>query len=270
MSSFESLVKSINQLPTLPESVQKIQTLYAQGNPDTKILVKLIESDPVLTADVLSKINAPCYSFSRQVVSIMQAVTLVGVAVIRGFVLASAMNSSFKIDMSAYNISNETFSDICNLQSVLMFQWYMSVDIEHVRFLAPVAFLMEMGKVLIATEVNHSEYLETFQDEIKDKSKLNKTEVLFTDMTSAEVASLLFEHWCFDESFTITMKYLDNAAEAPYDVKPYINALNVVREAVNVHNQLTDESIELAASLVEELGLNRERFIKTAKRLQNS
>ena len=77
MSSFASLVKHIEELPPLPESVQHIQALYAQGNPDTKELVSLIESDPILTADILAKVNAPCYVFS-----IMQAVTLMGAATI--------------------------------------------------------------------------------------------------------------------------------------------------------------------------------------------
>jgi len=266
--SFESLIKYIEELPPLPESVQKIQSLYSQGNPNTKELVCLIESDPVLTADILAKVNAPCYSFSRQVVSIMQAVTLMGVATIRGFVLSSAMNRSFSIDMKPYNISNETFSQVCNLQSALMFQWYMGVDIEQVKFLAPVAFLMEMGKVIIATEVNNSDYLELFQDEIDNADEEIAVERMFTDMTSAEVASLLFKHWYFDDSFITAMQYMDNVENAPEDVKPYINALNVVRKAINLNEQLSDDSIKDAAQFVEELGLNKERFIKTAIRLK--
>lgn len=267
---FESLVKYIEELPPLPESVQKIQALYAQGNPDTKELVSLIESDPVLTADILAKVNAPCYVFSKQVVSIMQAVTLMGAATIRGFVLSSAMNQSFKIDMAPYNISNETFSKVCNLQSALMFQWYMSVDIEQVKFLAPVAFLMEIGKVVIAIEVNNSDYIQLFQDEIKNSDTAKEAEMVFTDMTSTQVASKLFEHWYFDASFVQAMQYMDDLDNAPLDVKIYIDALNVVRKAVNINYQLTDESIEDAANLVDKLGLNKERFIKTAKRLQES
>ena len=180
------------------------------------------------------------------------------------------MNQSFEIDMCPYNISNETFSKVCNLQSALMFQWYMSVDIEQVKSLAPVAFLMEMGKIVISMEVNNSDYIQMFQDELKKSETAKEAEMIFTDMTSAQVASLLFEHWNFDESFIIAMKYMDNIKEAPEDVKSYINALNVVRKAVNINNQLTDESIEAAADLVEKLELNKERFIKTAKRLQES
>ncbi len=270
MSSFESLVDYIEELPPLPESVQKIQALYAKGDPEIPELVRLIESDPILTADILARVNAPLYSFSKHIVSVMQAITLFGTSSIRGFVLSSAMNRSFEIDMQPYNISNENFSKICSLQATLMFQWYMGVDIEHVKFLVPVAFLMEMGKVVIATEVNNSDYIELFQDELKNAETVETAEKLFTDMTSAEVGSLLFRHWYFDESFVMAMKYLDTREKAPAEVKRYIDALNVVRKAVNVKEQLSDNSIEEAAQIVKGLGLNEERFIHTAKRLQQN
>jgi len=151
-----------------------------------------------------------------------------------------------------------------------MFQWYMSVNIDEVKLLAPVAFLMEMGKVVIATEVNNSDYLKLFQDEIKKTDGIKAAEILFTDMTSTQVASKLFEHWYFDETFIVTMKYIDDIENAPDHVKSYINALNVIKKAVNINTQLTDESIIEAANFVEELGLNKDRFIKTAKRLQES
>ena len=268
MSSFESLVGYINNLPPLPESVQKIQALYSQDDLEVSKLVKLIESDPILTADILARVNSPLYSFSKNIVSINQAVTLFGLATIRGFVLSSAMNQTLELDMRPYNISNDEFSKVCNLQSALMFQWYLSVDIEHVKFLAPIAFLMEVGKVIISTEVNHSAYTKLFQDELKQTERVQDVEGMFTDMTSAKIGALLFEHWYFDESFIVTMQYLDDIENAPEHVKVYINALNVVRTAVSINDQLTDSSIEAARQMVKELGLNEERFIKTAMRLQ--
>jgi len=265
---FESLINLINTLPPLPESVQKIESLYIQDEVEVGTLVKLIESDPILTADILARVNSPLYSFSKNIVSINQAVTLFGLSSIRGFVLSSAMNRSLELDMRAYNISNDEFSNICNLQAALMFQWYMGVDIEHVKFLAPIAFLMEMGKVIIATEVNHSAYTTLFQDELKKSKEIKDVEMMFTDMTSAKIGALLFEHWYFDESFIVTMHYLDEIENAPVDVQMFINALNVVRRAVNINEQLSDTSTKAAAEMVRELGLDADRFIKTAKRLQ--
>jgi HD-like signal output (HDOD) protein len=267
-SGFESLVQYINELPPLPQSVQKIQLLYASGEPDLKELVKLIESDPILTADILARANAPIYSFSKNIVSVMQAITLFGSASVRGFVLSSAVNRNFEIDMQAYSISNDTYVNVCNLQSALMFQWYMSVDIEHVKFLAPVAFLMETGKVIIAKEVNDSDYVEMFQGELKNSKSIEEAERLFTDRTSAQICALLFEHWYFDESFILTMQFLDDVNKAPLHIQTFIKALNVVRRAVNINEQLSEASIKASAHMVKELGFNEERFIHAAERLQ--
>ncbi len=265
---FESLVNVINSLPPLPESVQKIQSLYTLDEIEVSKLVSLIESDPILTADILARVNSPLYSFSKNIVSINQAVTLFGLAAIHGFVLSSAMSKNFELDMRPYNISNDMFSKTCNLQSALMFQWYMSVDIEHVKFLVPIAFLMEMGKVIIATEVKQSAYIELFQDELKKNERIEDVEMMFTDMTSAKIGALLFKHWYFDELFIETMQYLDERENAPVHVQRFIDAMNVVRTAINMNEQLSDKSILAAAKMVKELGFDEERFIKTARRLQ--
>lgn len=267
-SGFESLVKYINELPPLPQSVQKIQLLYGAGEPDLKELVKLIESDPILTADILARANSPVYSFSKNIFSVMQAITLFGSASVRGFVLSSAVNRSFEIDMQAYSITNDTYVNVCNLQSALMFQWYMSVDIEHVKFLAPVAFLMETGKVIIAKEVNDSAYAELFKEELNNTGSIEEAERLFTDRTSSQICALLFEHWYFDESFILSMQFLDDVQKAPLHIQTYIKALNVVRRAVNIKEQLSSESIEAAALMVSELGFDEERFLHAAQRLQ--
>ena len=97
---------------------------------------------------------------------------------------------------------------------------------------------------------------------------VEEAEKTFIDMTSAEVVGLLFKHWFFDESFVLTMKYFDEPHNAPSHVQTYIDALKVVRKAVNVKEQLSDSSIAEAAQMVKELGLNEDRFIHTAKRLQ--
>jgi len=268
ISGFESLVQYISELPPLPQSVQKIQSLYTGGDPDLKELVKLIESDPILTADILARANAPIYSFSKNILSVMQAITLFGSASVRGFVLSSAVNRHFEIDMQAYNISNDTYVNVCNLQSALMFQWYMSVDIEHVKFLAPIAFLMETGKVIISKEVNDSDYSELFKEELTSAISIEDAERLFAGRTSAQICALLFEHWYFDESFILTMQFLDDINKAPLHIQTFIKALNVVRRAVNINEQLSDTSIKAAAHMVKELGFNEERFLHTAERLQ--
>ncbi|MDQ7066772.1 MAG: HDOD domain-containing protein [Sulfurimonas sp.] len=76
--SYLPLIARIESLPPLPESVLKIEALFIEGEPNIDDIVKLIEADPSLTADILAKVNAPFYGFSKILISILQAVTLFG------------------------------------------------------------------------------------------------------------------------------------------------------------------------------------------------
>ena len=268
MLEFDAIVKRIESLPPLPESVLEIEKLYAQGEPEMRALSKIIEKDPVLTADILARVNAPYYGMRRNIVSVMQAVMLFGSAQIRGFVLRSLMDQSFSFDMSPYGLSNADFQEVSSLQSALMFQWYMGIDVEMSRDLIPISFLMEMGKIIIAKEVTESDYVAQFSEMIAQEG-ITQTERIFTDLTSAEIAAMLFEHWNFNEIFINTVRYLDNrdAAEAK-EYLHYIEALDVVRTCINVREIMSESSFQAAKSKVELYGLPLNHFIHTVERLQ--
>ncbi len=265
---FDTIVNLIESLPPLPESVLEIERLCAYGEPDMRLLSEVIEKDPVLTADILARVNAPYYGMQRNIVSVMQAVMLFGSARIRGFALGSLIDQSFSFDMYPYGLSNTEFQEVSLLQSTLMFQWYMGVDVEMARDLIPIAFLMEMGKIIIAKEVIDSEYVEQFSQMIAQEG-ITQTERLFTDVTSAEIAAMLFEHWNFNEIFISTVRYLDNMdANEAKDYRPYIEALDVVRTCVNVSEIMSEASFQAAKIKVEQYGLPSHHFVHTVEWLQ--
>jgi len=265
---FESIVEGIKVLPPLPESVQKIQALFAGGDPDIQKLIKIIEADPILTANILAEANSPLYAFSKQIVSITQAITLLGTASIRSIVLSSAIKGNFTLDLGPYALTPTDFSKISNLQSMLMYQWYMGIDMEKSKVLTPLAFLLEMGKILIANEINESAYSQHFLDEINQKENVDTLENFYAEVTSTEVNALLFEHWNFDDEFIDIMNYMQNPVPGKEYLAEYANALKIVKSAVNIHAQLSDESIENAIKLASELGFDKARLEKVTHRIK--
>jgi HD-like signal output (HDOD) protein len=265
------LIARINSLPPLPESVLKIENLYNLGDPDIDDVVKIIEEDPALTTDILVKVNAPFYGFSKTIVDILQAVTLFGSTQIRSIVLSSSINRTFDIDLSPYNISTVDFSKISMIQSELAFQWYMGVNIEMARKLTPIAFLMETGKILIAKDILQEEKGEAFQKDAFKYKDISYVENIYTNMTTAQINAIVFEHLNLNETFYETMKYLDTEKEIPSDVpslKEMVIALRVVRAAVNVQDQLNDYSLKNAATILEENGLSVDAFSRAVKRIK--
>jgi len=265
---FESIVSKINSLPPFPESIIKLEEAFRIGEPNMKTIVSIIESDPLLTSGILAKVNAPVFGLKNHIVSVMQAVTLFGLNTVRASALKAAMERNFEIDMSPYAISNEDFSKISSIQSALMFQWYMGIDVQRAKVMIPIAFIMETGKVLIAKEVIESSYGEMFRDELMRSSSISQVEDDFAGTTSASVCALLFRHWNFETLFAELMENVDNDGEIDGEIKDMVLALKAVRAAVNVKEQLSDASIEEGAKIVLKMGYDSTRFINAAHRIR--
>ncbi|MEA1891902.1 MAG: HDOD domain-containing protein [Campylobacterota bacterium] len=267
--SYIPLIARVDSLPPLPESVLKIEEIFAQGEPDIDKIVKIIELDPSLTADILSKVNAPYYGFSKSIVSILQAITLFGASQIRSIVLASTIQRNFDIDLSPYGISTSEFSKISTMQSELIFQWYIGIDVDIARSLTTIAFLMETGKILIAKETLQNEKQDAFLNDISTYEDISYVENMHTMMTSAQINTLIFKHFNLNDSFCESMKYLDNQQEIPTNMKEMVTALQIVRTAINVKDQLNEHSLNNASKLLEDHMYNINTFKRAAARVKN-
>lgn len=265
--SYIPIIARVESLPPLPESVLKIEQLFAQGEPDIEDVVTIIKADPSLTADVLAKVNAPFYGFTKTIVSILQAITLFGSAQIRAIVLSSSMTRGFDINLSPYGISTSEFATISTMQSELAFQWYMSIDVDIARVATPIAFLMETGKILISKEILATEKEEEFLEDLS-KYKVSTVENMYVMMTTAQINALVFEHLNLNESFYEVMKYLDNEQETPKNLIALVSILQVVRAAINTQEQLSEASMQKATQILQEYNYDLEPFLRVVKRLK--
>jgi HD-like signal output (HDOD) protein len=267
---FESIISKINSLPPFPQSIIKLEEAFRMGEPNMKTIVSIIEGDPLLTAGILAKVNAPVFGLKHHIVSVMQAVTLFGLNTVRASALKATMERNFEIDMSPYGISNEEFSNVSAMQNALMFQWYMGIDVQRAKTMIPIAFIMETGKVLIAKEVVESSYGEMFREALEESGSISQVEDNFAGITSAGVCALLFRHWYFEEIFTELMENVDNEEELNSEIKDMVLALKAVRAAVNVKEQLSDASIEAGSIIVTKMGHDSTRFANAARRIREN
>jgi len=78
--NFDTIVSTIDSLPPLLDTTLIINRLYADGDENINInkLIIVLESDALLCVNILKIVNSPLYSLSQQIVSIRQAVTLLG------------------------------------------------------------------------------------------------------------------------------------------------------------------------------------------------
>jgi len=273
MITFADVTKKIELLPALSNVTLEIQALYQDGYENVNIfkLVKLIESDATLTANVLKVLNSPKYGFAKKITSISQAVTLLGTKMIYAIVISNAINERLMANVSAYGVTNIQFNDMCHLQSALVMQWYSLIDIRDAQFLTSLALIMESGKLILAKEIAQSSYISTFRRGLAQTKDIAEYEYEMFETTSYYISGLLFEHWNLDETFIEVLKGLDFEFEEPNPkIQMYRDILDVIRKAINVKEILTKESIQNASDAVEKIGLSTDSFLKIANRVKRS
>jgi HD-like signal output (HDOD) protein len=256
----EEILKKIKQLPPLPESAMQIEAVYQ--NPDSSFndMVKILEKDPLLTADILKAANSPLYGFSREINAISQAVGLFGMGTVRGFALASIVKKSFALDLSPYGISNEMFSALSKKQHGLMTAWCLRKENRLLGVLSPAAFLVEIGKVLIAQQVIADKKQEEFRDALLELGDVEAAEREIVGVDTPEVSATIFAQWKFEEGLVDVIRNCQNPDKAEEaDMRP-AQILHVVRVAVPINGVVTDDSIAAAKELIQKYALDMESF----------
>lgn len=257
----EEILKKIKQLPPLPESATKIEAVYQDPDSSFNDMVVILEKDPLLTADILKAANSPLYGFSREINAISQAVGLFGMGTVRGFALASIVKKSFTLDLSPYSISNEMFSSLSKKQHALVTSWCIRRENKLLGILSPAAFLVEIGKVLIAQQIIADGKTEEFKKALEELGDVEAAERQVVGADTPEVSATIFAQWKFEEGLVNVIKYCMNPSEAESDDdKKTAAILNAVRVAVPINGLVTEESIAAAKGVIADYNLNLETF----------
>jgi len=256
----EEMLKKIKQLPPLPESAMQIEAVYQDPDSSFNDMVKILEKDPLLTADILKAANSPLYGFSREINAISQAVGLFGMGTVRGFALASIVKKSFSLDLAPYGITNDMFSALSKKQHGLMTSWCIRKENKLLGVLSPAAFLVEIGKVLIAQQIIIEGKQNEFAAALKDLGNVEEAERKVLGVDTPEVSATIFAQWKFEEGLVDVIRNCQNPAQADEnDIRP-AQILHVVRTAVPMNGVITDESTKLAKDLISKYSLDLTSF----------
>lgn len=95
-SVLEKLFAGIGSLTTLPSAAQRILQLTEDETADPNKLREAIQTDPVLVARILRRLNSAYYSLSHRVADIRTAVSLLGIQEIRNLALTVYVSRMFE------------------------------------------------------------------------------------------------------------------------------------------------------------------------------
>lgn len=265
----KTLLENIDNIPPLPESVQAVERVY--NNPDSTLedMQKAIETDPLLTANILRLVNSPAYGLKNKITSVKQAVALLGKDAIRTFALGSVVND-FKIDLSPYGMTAEEFALACDRQLSLMINWLIRTESKNLSTLGPAAFLVDLGRVIIAKTLIEDDKVGIIEAALMSGEDISQAEKTACGAQATDVTATLFHKWNFDADTVHTIRYSDDPEGTNPEEQRAAAQLKAVREAVMPNGEITEESLAVAKETIEEFDLDLENFEKAVDKILNS
>ncbi|WP_457745604.1 HDOD domain-containing protein [Sulfurimonas sp.] len=263
----KTLLENIDAIPALPESVQAVERIYHDPDSTFEDMQKAIEKDPLLTANILRIVNAPAYGMKNTITSVKQAISLLGKDAIRSFVLNSAVDASFEINLSPYNMTKEDFAAACDKQLALTLQWLRSSDASLLPLLAPAAFLVDLGRVIIAKTLIEDAKVDVIQKALLAGEDIAAAEKTACGAQTTDVTATLFHRWNLDPEIVHIIRYSDDPEGTGPDEKKAAAYLKAIRETVMPNGEITDESIATAKETIEEFELDEANYNKALQKV---
>ncbi|QSZ41593.1 HDOD domain-containing protein [Sulfurimonas aquatica] len=253
-----SMIDSIKSLPPLSKTIMDINRVYANEDASINDLVKVLEHDPMIVANLLKTANSPLYSFGKEIKNVAHAVSLFGMSMTRSIALGNSVRKLLNVDMQPYGITSDDFANIASKQAALIFSWYKKVDKSKADELYLAAFLQETGKIIISSDVIQEDEATSFESEIEFANNIADVERAYVEVSSAEVTAEVFQHWNFSNHFVEMIRYADKPEDAPQEIREYSMALHIVKTAVSINKPLDEQSINFALRKARDAGYDHE------------
>jgi len=245
-----NILSHIKSLPPLPETVLKVQKITNDPNASIRDLVNVIKDDPMITANLIKAANSPLYGFSRQIKTVDHAVSLFGMATVKGFVISFTIRNTLKFDLSAYNITEDQFHRVSTNRNALGINWYR-LKRDKLDVISTDSFLIDIGAVVISLYLKSKGKAEEFANKLTKENRY-ELEKEYVGLTTPEVTAEIFKHWNFASELIDPILNIDN----PHD--EYSKVLDVLRTVIDLLDPDNEENIQKAIQKAESYNLDTE------------
>lgn len=186
-------------LPTLPTVLQEVMATVENKKANMGQIGALIGRDQVLTTKVLKMVNSALYGFPGRIASIQNAVTLLGINVVKGLIISTvAMEYMLKHQITLHGHSLACSTAARELATCL--------NLPVVEDFVTAGLLHDFGKVIIVTQLPE-QYKEIVILIRTERLTGSDAEMAVLGFTHAQVGAWLAKFWNLPSHLTAAMQF---------------------------------------------------------------
>jgi len=258
--AIQEVLERIKGLPTLPDTLSKMNELVGNPNTTARQVGQLIASDPPVAAKTLKVVNSSFYGFPTRVTTITHAIVILGFNTVRTLVLSSSVMNALgdkSCKMYSKGFWKHCVATGAAAKVIAQLLGYRALE---EFFIA--GLLHDIGKIVI------SKYLEEEYDGIaravaeRDILMYDAEEDLLHGVTHADIAGTLFERWNLPKGLvkSVTYHHTPTLAGDEMRITSILHLADIMARALMIGNPGDHKIPTIDAQAWAETGLKTSDF----------
>ncbi len=214
MTNIDDIISEIDTLKPIPPVAAQIMALVEDENTSMSDVAELIIYDPSLTASLLKICNSAYFGLARQVNSVRDAITLLGLEQIVELVFLNATAANFKEEPDGYGLGEGELWQHAVLSAYVakrMAENHGLASQKHLIFTA--ALIKDIGKIVMGRFVAFS--YEKINILVHSKGySFNEAEKEVIGINHEELGARIGEAWRFGDKLVYMIRHHHLTAEA--------------------------------------------------------
>jgi putative nucleotidyltransferase with HDIG domain len=193
--NIDHIIARLDQIPTLPIVSRHILDLLGEKDLHLHRLSRLIEKDQSLAVTILKVANSSFYGTLSKVVSIEHALAVLGLAEVRGILLAFSVKRFFTPDLEdGFDRSRFWRHSVVCSQVARYLATHFQVGGDETLFLS--GLIHDIGKVVL-DQYFHEEFSRILEYISEQGGTFTRAEKAILGITHYQVAAKLLQRWNF-------------------------------------------------------------------------
>ena len=217
----EKLLKSLKDLPPMPQVVFKAKEIMANPASDLKQLSKVIQTDMSIVTKILRMANSSYYGLPGKVSSVDHATVLLGQNTLGEVITMAGISGLLEKSLQGYNLES---GDLWRHSMAVAFGSKILAERKNSELIndAFIAGLLhDAGKIILNNPVlERKELFDSFMEDDQQTFLKAETEILGFD--HSEIASEMCIRWNIPESISLAIKYHHYPSRSNGDELAYI------------------------------------------------
>lgn len=208
--SAQSILKDeINHLNLIPSVALKLLNLTNDDNARIENLSRIIETEPVLAAEILKQVNSAAYALPNKITSIQRAVNMLGFSAVRQIALNQLLYNKLIQQNPTQSFNLLFFWQHCLYVASLSKRIAAALDYPEPDLLYTGGLLHDIGKIVMETHgrVTYSDFIDSTN---KSRHSPIEEERRFFGITHAEIGHVFCLEWQLPASIMAIVAFHHN------------------------------------------------------------